>query len=80
MSQRRQARILDVALEAGVGTATVDRVLNNRSGVSEKMLKRVHEAAQIVNSRAPHLFYQNGKIVKNSMFLNIIPTVYEISL
>ena len=38
MSQRRQARILDVALEAGVGTATVDRVLNNRSGVSKKII------------------------------------------
>ena len=78
MSQRRQARILDVALEAGVGTATVDRVLNNRSGVSEKMLKRVHEAAQIVNSREPHLFYQNGK-AKTKTFEILLPKDEELS-
>ena len=78
MSQRRQARILDVALEAGVGTATVDRVLNNRSGVSEKMLKRVHEAAQIVNSREPHLFYQNGK-AKTKIFEILLPKDEELS-
>ena len=78
MSQRRQARILDVALEAGVGTATVDRVLNNRSGVSEKMLKRVHEAAQIVNSREPQLFYQNGK-AKTKIFEILLPKDEELS-
>ena len=78
MSQRRQARILDVALEAGVGTATVDRVLNNRSGVSEKMLKRVQEAAQIVNSREPHLFYQNRK-AKTKIFEILLPKDEELS-
>ena len=66
MSQRRQARILDVALEAGVGTATVDRVLNNRSGVSEKMLRRVKEAAQIVSSRGLNLINQNGCLLYTS--------------
>tara|TARA_B100001093_G_scaffold470294_1_gene491678 strand:- start:818 stop:1882 length:1065 start_codon:yes stop_codon:yes gene_type:complete len=78
MSQRRQARILDVALEAGVGTATVDRVLNNRSGVSEKMLKRVNEAAQIVNSRGPNLFHQNGK-AKTKIFEILLPKDEELS-
>ena len=78
MSQRRQARILDVALEAGVGTATVDRVLNNRSGVSEKMLKRVKEAAQVVNSRGTNLFYKNGK-AKTKIFEILLPKDDELS-
>ena len=78
MSQRRQVRILDVALEAGVGTATVDRVLNNRSGVSEKMLKRVNEAAQIVNSRRPNLFYQNEKTI-TKIFEILLPKDDELS-
>ncbi len=39
-----KARIIDIALQAGVSTATVDRVLNGRSGASEKMKTRVREA------------------------------------
>ena len=78
MSQRRQARILDVALEAGVGTATVDRVLNNRSGVSEKMLKRVKEAAQIVSSRELNLINQNGQ-AKTKIFEILLPKDEELS-
>lgn len=39
-----KARIIDIALQAGVSTATVDRVLNGRSGASEKMKARVRDA------------------------------------
>ena len=39
-----KARIIDIALQAGVSTATVDRVLNGRIGVRQKTVDRVHEA------------------------------------
>ena len=39
-----KARIIDIALQAGVSTATVDRVLNERPGASDKMKARVREA------------------------------------
>ncbi len=39
-------RIADIALHAGVGTATVDRVLNERPGVKPATVARVRAAAQ----------------------------------
>jgi LacI family transcriptional regulator len=39
-------RISDIALHAGVGTATVDRVMNNRPGVKPATVARVLEAAR----------------------------------
>lgn len=53
MKRRRPVRIADVAREAGVGTATVDRVLNDRDGVSEEMELRVRRAMEIVVARKP---------------------------
>ena len=41
---RDKARIIDIALQAGVSTATVDRVLNHRPGVRRKTADRVAEA------------------------------------
>ncbi len=41
---RSRARIIDIALQAGVSTATVDRVLNRRPGVRQKTIDRVEEA------------------------------------
>lgn len=38
--------IADIAQEAGVGVATVDRVLNGRAKVREETARKVHEAAQ----------------------------------
>ena len=40
----RKATVQDLAALAGVSTATVDRVLHNRSGVSEKARERVRAA------------------------------------
>jgi len=40
-----RSRISDVAREAGVSTATVDRVLNKRSGVRDATVQRVLKAA-----------------------------------
>lgn len=41
-----RAKLHDVAREAGVSLATVDRVLNQRAGVSARTLLRVQEAVQ----------------------------------
>lgn len=40
----KKARIIDIALQAGVSTATVDRVLHQRPGVRQKTVERVQEA------------------------------------
>ena len=42
---KRRARVPDVAREAGVSTATVDRVLNRRAGVRHATVERVLKAA-----------------------------------
>lgn len=46
--QDSKPRILDIALQAGVSTATVDRVLNGRAGVRPKTVHKVHEAARFL--------------------------------
>ncbi|GHD22036.1 LacI family DNA-binding transcriptional regulator [Tianweitania populi] len=43
--QDRRSTIVDVARQAGVSTATVDRVLNGRQGVRAPMIQRVMRAA-----------------------------------
>jgi LacI family transcriptional regulator len=50
--------IHDVAREAGVSTATVDRVLNARVPVREETARRVYEAARIVGYHAAALIGQ----------------------
>jgi LacI family transcriptional regulator len=42
-------RIIDIALQAGVSTATVDRVLNNRPGVRSKTQTKVNSAMKMLN-------------------------------
>lgn len=54
MKAKRQARritIADVARRAGVGTASVDRVINERGNVSEEVSKRVLQAAKELGLR-----------------------------
>ncbi|NTE56743.1 substrate-binding domain-containing protein [Agrobacterium tumefaciens] len=54
MASKRQGRrvtITDVAERAGVGTASVDRVLNDRGNVSEAVSKRVLQAAKELGLR-----------------------------
>ncbi len=43
---KNRTRFIDIAKKAGVGVATVDRVLNERGGVSERTTKIVLEAAR----------------------------------
>ncbi len=40
-------QLQDIAKIAGVGTATVDRILNERGGVSEKSLSRIPIPAKL---------------------------------
>ena len=42
-------RIIDIAMQAGVSTATVDRVLNRRDVVSKKTIDRVNEAIELLS-------------------------------
>ena len=42
----RKTRLEDIAKHAGVGLATVDRVLNERGGVSERTMARVLDSAR----------------------------------
>lgn len=56
MSER--PTIKDVALAAGVGTATVDRVLNGRGKVREDTMRKVAEAAHRVGYHASTLIDQ----------------------
>ena len=51
----RRPTIEDVAREAGVSVATVDRVLNNRARVREETARRVSEAAAAVGYHAAGL-------------------------
>ncbi|MBL6928192.1 MAG: LacI family DNA-binding transcriptional regulator [Rhodospirillales bacterium] len=53
MRRERKARIIDIAHEAGVSTATVDRVLNKRNGVGWATRERVKEAIEILEARGP---------------------------
>ena len=46
---KKRATLRDIAREAGVGTATVDRVLNERGNVSVEMAERVLAAARALD-------------------------------
>ena len=51
MTETRRAGLREVAARAGVGTATVDRVLNERGGVRVDTARRVIEAARALGLR-----------------------------
>jgi LacI family transcriptional regulator len=54
----RRPTIHDVARQAGVSTATVDRVLNARERVREETARKVYEAARLVGYHATPLIGQ----------------------
>ncbi|SDJ31961.1 transcriptional regulator, LacI family [Aliiruegeria lutimaris] len=53
MDRKRHATIAEIARLAGVGTATVDRVLHNRGTVRETTRQRVEQARAAIESGAP---------------------------
>ena len=53
MKRGRPMRMASAVRDAGVGTATVDRVLNHRDGVSDAMERRVRRAMEIAIARKP---------------------------
>lgn len=49
----RRATVVEIARRAGVGTATVDRVLNARQGVREETRQRVEQAKAAIEKGIP---------------------------
>ena len=68
----RRATIHDVAREAGVSTATVDRVLNAREKVREDTARRVYEAARLVGYHATQLIGQRVQMDLPRLRLGVV--------
>ena len=67
----RKARMVDIAREAGVSLATVDRVLNGRDGVNAETASRVQAVVQRLNY-APNLaasLLSRGRILQFDIVL-----------
>lgn len=65
--------IHDVATSAGVSTATVDRVLNNRLGVREATREKVHSAMRKLKY-TPNAFAARLSKARTYRFLFIVPS------
>lgn len=68
-----KATIHDVALAAGVSVATVDRVLNNRTGVRDATREKVHSAMRKLRY-TPNAFAARLSKSKAYRFLFIVPS------
>ena len=68
----RRPTIHDVAREAGVSTATVDRVLNGREKVREDTVRRVYEAARLVGYHATPLIAQRVQMDMPRLRLGVV--------
>ncbi len=66
--------INDVAEKAGVSVATVSRVINGSSNVSEKSRNKVIEAIREMNYR-PNLLGRNLRRIKSERVLVLLPTI-----
>ena len=67
MAEKKTIKLEDVAKLAGVSKTTVSRVLNNRGYLSDKKIKKVHDAMDELNYRpnviARQLFKQKTNLV-----------------
>ncbi len=68
----RRATVHDVAQAANASLATVDRVLNGRSGVSAAMAKRVRDAAERLSYRRD-IFAANLATSRRYRFVFVLP-------
>ncbi len=68
----RRPTIHDVAREAGVSSATVDRVLNAREKVREDTARRVYEAARLVGYHAAPLIGQRVQMDLPRLRLGVV--------
>ena len=68
----KRITLQDVANRAGVGVATVDRVINGRAPVSEKTAKRVLDAANELNFHARELVRHRVKGLGPELRLSFI--------
>lgn len=68
------ATIQDVARKAGVSSATVSRVLNDRNVVTEKTAVKVEQAIKELNYK-PSLLGRNLRTSKSSLLLVLIPSI-----
>jgi LacI family transcriptional regulator len=55
--------VKDIALQAGLGTATVDRVLNGRDGVRQQTAERVRHAIRELEAQASQLAASGRKFI-----------------
>ena len=70
--KKRHSTIRDIAEKAGVGVATVDRVLNRRARVSHKTVARVMKAAEELNYHAVQLLKERTGTMAPAMTLGFI--------
>lgn len=70
MQSTATATVADIAAHAGVGTATVDRVLNKRPGVNADTVRRVMQAVAEVGGPAPRGRPRRGE---NFRFAFVLP-------
>jgi LacI family transcriptional regulator len=72
VAMARRPTIHDVAREAGVSPATVDRVLNAREKVREDTARRVYEAARLVGYHAAPLIGQRVQMDLPRLRLGVV--------
>lgn len=68
-----RSKLTDIAREAGVSTATVDRVLNNRGGVRERTREIVNEVAHRLKYVSEGSNGIGGLVVKSTRIDFVIP-------
>jgi len=71
MSQNNTATIADIARHAGVGTATVDRVLNKRPGVNAETTQKVVDAIKALGE--PTILRGRPRLKDGFRFAYVLP-------
>lgn len=74
--EKKTIRLEDVAKKAGVSKTTVSRVLNNRGYLSDKTIKKVHEAMDELNYR-PNVIARQLFKQKTNLVALVFPTVND---